>query len=131
MDELTDNDQVAWSIEGEDAFGHDESHRLCVFAADDWVFIFGHAFCEYLQPLVAAGHRVAYRMFDNRAAYVMIYDPARKNVELWTGHWVDVSWAHSEIQGLSRAGCVDREFETFDAVLAFATSGRGPIAVKL
>ena len=117
-------------IEFDDVFGYDDQHRPCAVQLHGNVYAFGYAFCGHLKPLLDAGRAVAHRLFDGGKAFVFIFDPTTKTADLWSGRWAEDDQGVYSIVDPTRMGTMDRTFEDFAAVLAFAKSEMGPIALR-
>jgi hypothetical protein len=119
-------------IEFDDVFGYDDMGHPCAVQLHGNVYAFGYAFCAHLKPLLGAGQSVAHRLFaDGNAAFVFVFDPAAKTVDLWTGRWNEDDPKTYAIVDPVRQGFIDRTFPDFASVLAFAAkSEMEPIALR-
>lgn len=117
-------------IEFDDVFGYDDLRRPCAVQLHGNVYVFGYAFCGHLKPLLDAGQSVAQRLFEGGIAFVFIFDPSAKTVDLWDGRWAEDDPGTYSIIDPTRKGFMERTFDDFAAVLAFAKSEMGPIALR-
>lgn len=117
-------------IEFDDVFGYDDQRRPCAVQLHGNVYAFGYAFCAHLKPLLAAGQSVAHRLFADGNAFILVYDPKVKTVDLWAGRWAEDDPNTYSIVDPVRQGFIDRPFDDFTSVVAFAKSDMGPIGFR-
>ena len=117
-------------IEFDDVFGYDDMKRPCAVQLHGNVYAFGYAFCAHLKPLLGEGQSVAHRLFADGSAFIMVFDPKKKSVDLWTGPWKEDEPNIYSIVDPVRKGYIDRTFEDFNSVVAFSKSEMGPIGLR-
>lgn len=105
-----------------DPFGYDDAGRPVAVKLTPAIYAFGYDFCHVLQTLMKHGCRPAPQLFENGAAFVLIYSPHTKQAELWSGKWKEDEPKVYSIVNPEQQGMVDRTFSSIKEVKVFAKS---------
>ncbi len=117
-------------IEYDDAFGCDDAGRPCAVQLHGNVYAFGYEFAGAFKPLFDSGCSATNRLFTDGAAFIFVYDPRSKEVELWQGPWKEDEPNIYSIVNPARRGLLEESFDSFESLKDFAKSEMGSLGLR-